>query len=68
MCRIGEIINMAMNLNSELVCFNCFGCLELALEHTCTTFPDEFKYQALGQLLSRGLITQDEYDNTYNYL
>ncbi len=54
MCDIGEIKNMTMNLNNELVCFNCFGCLELTLEHTCKTYPDEFKYQALGQLLSRG--------------
>ena len=68
MSRIGEIYNMAMNLNSELVCFNCFGCLELSLDHTCTTSPDAFKYHALLQLLSRGLITQDEYDDTYHYL
>jgi hypothetical protein len=68
MCRIGEIINMAMNLNSELVSLNCFACLELSLDHTCTTNPNEFKYHALGHLLSRGLVTQDEYNEAYNYL
>jgi hypothetical protein len=68
MSKNSEIIKMTMALAEELCFFNCFGCLELSMDHTCTTYPDEFKYHALGQLLAQGLISQDDYDTVYNYL
>ncbi len=68
MCRISEIIDMTMALNSEMCYLNCFGCLEMSFDHTCTIYPNVFKYHALARLLSQGLVTQDEYDEVYNYL
>jgi hypothetical protein len=70
--RIREILYMVHTQRFKLISANCYGCINdcpSQKDHPCLwDNGDEYKGEALALLYGQGLITEDEYSETLNYL